>query len=732
MSKEHTTIVGTIEDITYINEDNGYSIFVIEQNGEPLTCVGTIPYICVGEQIELIGEYVIHPQYGRQFRAIDASRTMPKSTASILKYLSSGSIKGVGPATAQSIVSRFADKSLEIIEKDPLLLSTIKGISPEKAKKIQEEYLKQYGIREVMLSLSDFNITSSEAIKIFKKFGATSLDKIKQNPYMLCSSINGFSFVRADEIAARLDTSVDDTFRTQAGIEYVLKHNLKNGHTCLPADKLIQTSAMMLSIDIDVCENELYAMERAGVVQKEILGEKEFVFLPDLHKAEKYCANRLTLMKSVPPKEIPVTSSRLEQVERETGVLYDKTQREAITTALVSGMLVLTGGPGTGKTTTLNAIIKLLEESGATVLLAAPTGRAAKRMSELTGREAKTIHRLLEVEWGENDKQYFNKNERNPLDADCVVVDELSMMDIVLFEALLRAIPASCRLILVGDVDQLPSVGAGNVLNDIIESGKVSVVRLTKVFRQAQQSFIVTNAHRIIAGQMPEVSGADGDFFVIDDKNPDKLVASLYCERLPNAYGYNADNIQVLCPSRKRKTGTININNLLQSVINPPCKMTKREIERKGFVLREGDKVMQVRNNYDIIWTKDNGEEGMGVFNGDIGVLEKVDKITNTLTVRFDDKTAVFAGEEIEDLSLSYATTVHKSQGSEFDCVILPVCDIPPQLKYRNLLYTAVTRAKKLLIIIGKPTDIKQMIDNNKKTKRYTAFKYFLDSTNFI
>lgn len=730
MSEIYEKIKGTVEDITYMNEDNGYCVFTISVSNEPVTVVGTLPYINVGEEVELLGSFIIHPQYGQQFKAEQAICTMPTSIASILKYLSSGAIKGVGPATAQAIVSRFGDETLDILENDYSKLAQIKGISAEKAEKIGKEFIKQFGVREVMLKLSSFNITSNEAMRIYKKLGAGSLEKIEKNPYMLCREGIGFSFMRADEIAQSLKTEVDSSFRIEAGIEYILKHNLRNGHTCLPTDKLCETGAKLLGCGEEICYEILESMIYNGALTKSVLDGKDFVFLPELYATERYCANRIALMMSVPPAEVPVSASRLAQVERETGVLYDEVQKSAIIAALSNGMLVLTGGPGTGKTTTLNAIISLLEESGAKIALAAPTGRAAKRMSELCGKETKTIHRLLEVEWGEEDKQRFKKNEKNPLEFDCIVVDELSMMDIGLFEALLKAMTVNCRLILVGDVDQLPSVGAGNVLNDIIESNIVPVIRLKKVFRQAQKSYIVTNAHRIIGGEMPEVSKEeDCDFFVTDSRNADKLIASLYCERLPLKYGFTPENIQVLCPSRKMKTGTVNINNILQSIINPENKMTKREIKRKGFVMREGDKVMQVKNNYDVIWTKKNGEQGVGVFNGDIGVLESIDKQTSTVCVRFDDKLAMFTGEEIEDIELAYAITVHKSQGSEFDCVILPVCDIPPQLKYRNLLYTAVTRAKKMLVIVGKGADIKAMIDNNKKTKRYTAFKYFLENT---
>lgn len=725
MERETEKITGTIEDITYINQDNGYSVFTVECQGEPVTVVGFFPFLNVGEQVELIGEFIIHPQYGSQFKAEKAIRTLPSTTASILKYLSSGAIKGIGPATAQMIVSRFGEDTLSVIENDCLKLAQIRGISEDKAKKIGEEYLKLYGVREVMLKLSGFNITANEALRIYKKYGLKSIEKIAENPYLLCRESLGFSFARADEIASALEDSVDSSYRCEAGVEYILKHNLSNGHTCLPKDKLLITAEKLLNTEAVILDDILENMVCRGELVKAEFGEAEFIFLPPYYTAERYCANRILLMSAVPPKEVPVSVSRLEQVERETGVLYDEVQKKAIASALSNGLSVLTGGPGTGKTTTLKAIISLLEETGAKIALAAPTGRAAKRMSELCSREAKTIHRLLEVEWSD-DRQIFKRNEKNPLEFDCIIVDELSMMDITLFEALLKAMTVECRLVLVGDVDQLPSVGAGNVLNDIIESGKVPVTRLDKIFRQASKSLIVTNAHRIIKGEMPETKSDESDFYIVNSAEPDELVKSLYCERLRKSFGFKPENIQVLCPSKKRRTGTVNINNQLQSIINPQNLMSKREISKKGFVLREGDKVMQVKNNYDVVWTKDNGEQGKGIFNGDIGVLEKIDKATSTLTVIFDDKTAMFTGEEIDDLTLAYAITVHKSQGSEFDCVILLVCDLPPQLKYRNLLYTAVTRAKKLLIIVGKGADIKAMVDNDKRTLRYTSFRYLL------
>ncbi|MEE1018360.1 MAG: ATP-dependent RecD-like DNA helicase, partial [Acutalibacteraceae bacterium] len=724
------TLSGTVDNITYRNDENGYCVFELETESELVTVVGYIPQLCAGETITVKGEFTVHPSYGDQFRADSFERKAPATESAILRYLSSGAIKGIGPVTANAIVEQFGDRTLEIIENQPMRLATIKGISKAKAEKIGEEYKKQFGVREVLIQLSELNITPSEALRIYNKMGAASVEKIKQNPYMLCSESIGFNFVRADEISQSLESSVPADYRMAAGVEYILRHNLRNGHTCIPRDKLAATGAKMLGYDIDRIDNIIEQMIGGGKLNICDVDDKPLVFLPYMYDAERYCANRIALMLKIPPKEIAVHKSRLEGFEAQNGILYDDSQRKAIAEALSSGIMVLTGGPGTGKTTTLNAIITLLEEAGCVISLAAPTGRAAKRMTELTNREAKTIHRLLEVEWGEGDKPIFKRDEKNPLDCDVIIVDELSMMDVQLFASLLKSMTMNCRLIMVGDVDQLPSVGAGNVLGDLIDSGLVPTVRLERVFRQSKESMIITNAHKIIKGEMPIVS-KDGDFFTIDAKSGQaaaELICDLYCNRLQKAYGYSPlDDIQVLCPSRKRNSGTVALNAMLQQQINPPAKH-KREYSHKGVIMREGDKVMQRTNNYDVIWTKDNGSEGTGVFNGDIGVLTKVDAALGTVSVRFDDRTAIFTGEQLDDIELAYAITVHKSQGSEFDCVILPVVDIPPMLCYRNLFYTAVTRAKKMLIVIGSGYDIKRMIDNNVKTKRYTAFGQFLKS----
>ncbi len=732
MSQTEAEILkGTVESITYRNDENGYCVFELSANGELVTAVGIMPFIHAGEQVVLQGAYTVHPTYGPQFKVEQCERSLPATSAAVLRYLASGAVRGIGPVTAQHIVERFGDDALKIIETQPERLSEIKGISMSKAMKISEDFMRQFGVREVMLKLSELQITASEALRIYKKLGATSVEKISENPYRLCSEGIGFGFERADEIAKHLQNSVPLQYRIKAGIEYVLRHNLRNGHTCLPADKLCQTAAMLLQVEPEETMRVLHDMQANGDVTAATLHDAQFIFLPFMYKAERNCANRIALMLQVPPAEIPIHKNRLSQFENDNGILYDGRQREAIGSALSKGILVLTGGPGTGKTTTLNAIISLLEEAGCNIALAAPTGRAAKRMSELTGREAQTLHRLLEVEWGDDDRQQFKRNEDNPLENDVIVVDELSMIDVQLFDALLRAMTVHCRLILVGDVDQLPSVGAGNVLNDLIASDVVPVVRLERIFRQSDDSLIVTNAHRVIQGEMPEINNKSRDFFVIEKRSAAaaaELVGELYCQRLSKAYGFSPlSNIQVLCPSRKRTSGSVNLNNLLQAQINPPDKH-RREVRRNGFIMREGDKVMQIRNNYDIYWQKDDGTDGTGVFNGDIGLLLQVDNVNSCVKVKFDDKVATYTGEEIDDLELSYAVTVHKSQGNEFDCVILPVTDVPPPLCYRNLLYTAITRAKKMLVLIGTQNDIRRMVENNKKSRRYTAFSDFLSA----
>ena len=723
------TLKGIIERITFSNQQNGYTVAQLTSDNGDITIVGTLPYIFEGDIVELTGEYVYHSVYGEQFKVEICEKKAPEGAAAILNYLASGAIKGVGPTTARNIVDRFGDKALEVIANEPEKLAQIKGISETKAISIGIEYSRQFNIRDIMLYLSKYKITPEEALKIYKALGDNTISAIESNPYILCEDNINLSFLRVEEVASYFPSAKDSEHRTAAGLKFILKHNLSNGHTCLPMDKLCNTTSELTGVSAEDCEYTCNKLISSLNLRKKEINNKVFVFLPDYYSAEEYCAARIGVLLNNPPPEEFAADIEIELIEKYKNIIYDELQKEAIKLSIKSGIMILTGGPGTGKTTTLKAIIDILENKGLRVDLCAPTGRAAKRMSELTGKKAKTIHRQLEVEWGKDDKQSFFRNERNPLDCDVLVVDELSMVDIKLFEALLKACRLGCRIILVGDSDQLPSVGAGNVLFDLLESGLVPHIRLKTVFRQALESLIIKNAHSIISGEKPILDDKSSDFFMLNNYDPidaANLIRSLVTERLPNAYGFSPTNdIQVLCPSKLMDLGSVSINNILQDNLNPATKK-KKQINFKNWCLREGDKVMQIKNNYDIQWHADNGESGSGVFNGDIGILETIDNRNGLFYVRYDDKVATYLREQVSELELSYAITIHKSQGSEFECVIIPALDAPKKLLYRNLLYTAVTRAKKLLIIVGSTETVFTMINNNRKTLRYTALNDFL------
>ncbi len=655
---------------------------------------------------------------------------MPSTSKSILKYLSSGAVKGVGKATAKRIVDNFGDKALEVIQNEPSRLTQIKGISHDKAMLISGELKKVFGIREVMMYLDKYHISSEEVIRVWKMLGSSAVSLIEENPYILCGNGINVSFERADMIAAALDKPCDDNARIRAGLMYIISYNAGNGHTCIPKEKHISVAAGYLKLSPEKVSDVLSEMIIDGSFVSETLYEKEFIFLPSLYRSEMYVSERLGIMLKFPPDKITGVELALDAFEENNGIKYASLQRKAIIEALSGGLLILTGGPGTGKTTTLNAIISLFSRCGLKVALAAPTGRAAQRMTEITGYEAKTIHRMLEVEWDKRGNPVFKRNERNLLDCDALILDELSMVDISVFESVIRALPLGCRLIMVGDTDQLPSVGAGNVLGDLIDSKKIPVVQLNEIFRQSMQSLIVTNAHKIVNGEMPEIRRTDNDFFFMSYNDKESIasaIVELCKKRLPNTYGFSPlDDIQVLCPGRKGELGVTELNKRLQQALNP-CSDKRYEINMPIYSFHKGDKVMQTKNNYELFWTKDDGTDGAGIFNGDIGVIESVDKSASEVSVRFDDKLAVYDAESMKSLELAYATTVHKSQGNEFNAVIMPMYNAPPQLLYRNLLYTAVTRAKKLLILIGNPSILKRMVDNNKKTMRYSALKAFLE-----
>ena len=723
-------LCGSVETVVYHNEKNQYTVLEMNAGNENVTVVGAFPFVSVGEELHVYGKWSSHPSFGDQFKAEAFERSRPATTAAMLKYLSSGAVKGIGPATARRIIETFGGKALEIIENEPERLAQIKGITREKALEINTELKRVYGIRELMAFLGAYGVRPEEAVLVWKQFGEGSVGCIQEDPYCLCGDGLDISFSIADSIAESMEKPRNDDGRVQAGVLYVLRHNLNNGHTCLPADKLCQAAQRLLGVELsDVQDALLLLCEHYQTVCVNFDG-RDFIFLKKQYQSEEYISRRMQGMLQMPPQSICGAENMIADVERTQGIAYAEKQRDAIRAALDKGILILTGGPGTGKTTTLNAIIRILKEMGERVFLAAPTGRAAKRMSELTGEEAKTIHRMLQVDWDEQDNPVFTRNERNPLECDCLVIDELSMVDSYVFESVLRALPISCRLILVGDSDQLPSVGAGNVLGDLVASGLFPTVQLKEIFRQSMASLIVMNAHQIVEGKMPDLSRRDSDFFFMPVAEPEdaaKLIVSLCSQRLPKSYGYSSvSDIQVLCPGRKGELGTAELNKLLREAINPPSK-DKTEVKINGTLFRLGDKVMQVRNDYNLPWTKEDDTSGEGVFNGDMGVVTEIDRPGGVLRVQIDDKEVLYDFEHASnELEPAYAVTVHKSQGNEFTAVVIPVLKPPMQLCYRNLLYTAVTRAKKLLILVGTRGTIEAMVENDRKTRRYTGLARFL------
>lgn len=730
MEERFEVISGTVTHIVFSSAETGFTVLELENNGYTETVVGNLKGVTVGEELEITGKYAIHSTYGQQFKAETFVKTLPSGSAAILRYLSSGAIKGIGPSTAKKIVGLFGDSTFDIMENEPYRLAAIKGITLERARQIGEEVSKRKSLRELCLKLCTYGLSADESVTAFKVLGEAVAERIAENPYLLCQQGIDFDFERVDDIAKKLNISEDNLERICAGVLYVIRHNIYNGHTCLPRIKVEDIAVELLEININAVDDAVEELIARKELHNLSIDGQAFVALSEQFNCERYIANRMLTELSLGNREKTVNEKEIDKAGRELGIEFEELQRQAIKQSVDSGIFILTGGPGTGKTTTVNGIIKVLENRGLKVALAAPTGRAAKRMTELCGKEAKTIHRLLEVGTADDGKTHvFVRCERNPLEFDAVIVDEMSMVDVVLFDALLKALRLGTHLILVGDSDQLPSVGAGNVLKDLISSEKFSSIRLNKVFRQAMQSVIVVNAHRIINGEEMELDRKDSDFFMLESKTSEKaaaLVTDLCCRRLPEAYGFSpTDDIQVLCPSKKLELGTVNLNNILQQQLNPPTKGVP-EIEIKGFILRKGDKVMQIKNNYDIVWEDDDGNVGMGVFNGDVGVLENIDVANRTLTVRFLDRVAEYSGEEVLQLELAYAVTVHKSQGSEFDCVVLPILDFPYPLKYRNLLYTAVTRAKKMLVVVGSRTILKSMAENDRKTLRYSALKTML------
>ncbi len=725
---EQLVLEGVVEDIVYSNAENGYTVLNMSVDNSLMTAVGIMPSSAPGEKLKIYGNWKKHPTFGTQFAVDKCERSMPETVADMYRYLAGGAIKGIGPATANKIVEQFGTESFEVIENHPERLSRIKGITRDKAYEISKSFKSQFAAREVMIALERWGLSPSESLAAYKAFGSGATERITENPYILCGEKTSLRFERVDEIAAAFPTAVKSIYRQRAGIIHILRHNLNNGHTCVPREKLILPAGELIGTNREETNGIIDDLIEDREIVQDFFDDKPYIFLTEEYIDEKSIADRIKVMLRFPPAKGRMGEKDIDRVEEEKGIRFEKKQREAILTAVNDGLLVLTGGPGTGKTTTLNGILEIFEKKKLRVLLAAPTGRAAMRMSEVTGKQAKTIHRLLEVEWGEGDRQRFTRNMENPLEADAVIVDELSMVDVHVFAALLDALPLNCRLIMVGDSDQLPPVGSGNVLQDIISSGLIPTVALTEVFRQSLESLIVTNAHRIVKGEYPELSVKDKDFFYMQRSNMytcAETVVELCTRRLPKAYGYDSfEDIQIICPSKMGETGTVRINEMMQKALNPPSK-DKEELVRGSRVFREGDKVMQTKNNYDIVWTR--GKETMaGVFNGDIGKIIAVNHNAGFMKILFDTRTAVYPFDSANELELAYAITVHKSQGSEFESVVMPVCSVPERLRYRNLLYTAVTRAKSRLILLGNQQEIFSMVDNDKKTRRYSALRFML------
>ena len=728
-------VEGTVERIVYRNESNGYVVVELDAAGELVTACGELGDVDEGETLSLFGEFVTHPRFGEQFRVESCAHKLPNTAESIRKYLASGVIKGIGESLAGKIVDVFGARTLEVMETDPMRLLEVRGMSRKKCEEVAAEAKQIFALRGVMSYFEAYGIKSRYAMRAYRVWGNAARDKVAENPYLLCGEEVGLGFPQVEAFAKQLHIPPDSGYRIEAGILHILRHNLTLGHTCLPLDRLASAAMQFLGIGEGAFYDSYQALRRDEAVYEYIKtgSAREFVYLREYYDAERFITDRIGVMRDFGIRDSRNFDSMIAKAEQAAGMQYADLQKEAIRAALSRGLLILTGGPGTGKTTTLNAIISCFEAEGNTVMIAAPTGRAAKRVSDLTGYDARTIHRLLEVQFDPAGNQKFTHNEENPLKCDVLVVDEMSMVDVLLFSHLLRAIRLGCKVILVGDSDQLPSVGAGNLLANLIASGCMPVVALTEIFRQAQRSAIVTNAHKIVHGQMPELTRKDSDFFFFHRLQYEEaagLLIDLVCRRLPAAPQYRFDpvrDIQVISPSRRGTLGVIELNKMLQARLNPPA-AAKAQVKSPLYEFREGDKVMQTKNNYDITWTKD-GENGEGIFNGDIGHIKSINRRRGEAVIDFEGRITVYPTAMMEQLELAYAITVHKSQGSEFEAVILPLMGKFEKLSYRNLLYTAVTRAKRLLIIIGTPEKVRQMVNNNRRTNRYSCLRDMLEAS---
>ena len=720
---------GSVEDVIYKNADNGYTVINLGCDEGLIAVVGNLGDVNEGERLSLRGGWITSPKYGRQFKAAMCERSMPETESEISAYLGSGVIKGLGPAIAKKIVKQFGTEALDIIDNDCMQLTVIKGITSDKALYISNEYHKITGVNEVIKFLGEYNFGPAHAISVWSAFEHDSIKQIKTNPYILCTSGIDIDFRSVDRMAADLGFDAENSDRVRAGIVYVLHENANAGHTCLPTEKLRESVCDNLGIERRQFESCLDDCEEKDWVVRITLGKREFVYLPEYYLAETYIAKKLAFMLRTSAQYEKDYSDEIREVEFSENIQYEDLQRAAISACLTGSVFILTGGPGTGKTTTLNGVIKILKAQKKRILLCAPTGRAAKRMSDLTGEPARTIHRLLEVDFTAKGELKFKRNETNPLPADVVIADEMSMVDALLMCSLVRAIKPTSKFIMVGDSNQLPSVGAGNVLKDLIASHYIPSVELKEIFRQAAQSLIVTNAHRIVNGEFPVLDDRQNDFFFMNkslESDIAELVIQLAKQRLPDTYGFSPiDDIQVLCPTKMGMAGTKELKKQLQSALTPPSQ-NKAELKFFDVIFRTGDKVMQTKNDYDVLWTKNN-EKGSGIFNGDIGIIRSVDRFSQNVTIDFEGRVAIYTSEMLRRLEHAYAITIHKSQGSEYDAVIIPITAFTHNLLYRNLLYTGVTRAKKMIIVIGTKELVKTMVDNNRKMLRYSLLRPLLE-----
>ncbi len=727
---EQVLIRGTITTVIYRNQDNGYAVLRLksEDHGE-ITVVGTIPAPSAGERLMVTGHWTVHSSYGKQFEAEFLERLLPDSKEDILEYLSSRAVKGIGPKTAQKIVGKFGEEALQILDSAPHRLAEINGISLAKAMEMGESYRNQVGIRRLMEFLTTNHLPAELAVRVYKLYGDDALEILQEDPYILTQTGVSADFGATDVIAKKLGISLQDPRRIDGGIMWLLRGSIDNGHCYLPQDKVLSSAAQLLSLEYDFIRDGIQRLQTLGLLDVEELWGVRALYLPEFLEAETEVAHRLLKMADTPIKPLPQPERFLHTIENKNGIRYAALQQKAIRWAGERKLMILTGGPGTGKTTTLAGILSLCELLKRKTLLAAPTGRAAKRLSELTGCEASTIHRLLEAQISpQTGEMYFAKNEEDLLRCDTLILDEVSMVDLPLMHCVLRALPEHASLVLVGDPDQLPSVGPGKVFEDLISSGRIDVIALKEIFRQAQESLIVTNAHEVNHGNMPVLNRTDGDFFFLRRRDPGALlqtVTELCSTRLPKYRDISPMDIQVIAPTRKGDTGTVHLNRVLQEALNPSTK-DKKEIKSGERTFREGDRVMQIRNNYDLGWRRSDGLEGLGIFNGDCGTILKIDHKEEQLLIQFDDRWVYYDQELMADLELAYAITAHKSQGCEYRAVVFVAYDASPRLLNRGVLYTAMTRAKDLMVVVGKEEVIANMTMNQHKNKRYCGLQFRL------